>query len=455
MTEPLARLVIWHRIAWPSPEALVLLWALAAATLYPPWGRYERFALAASVLAFSLYLCGARLDRVWARMGPDQTARVTRLALTVGALLALFGAWEPRFLYVKKFRTSWVCLGMQAAAGVALLGAVVSHVRGWRWTSRLTVAACATLGLSSLLVPMMSPIPFIDSWTLQHEAADFMLAGDNPYTQHYTQIYPPDRYGYTSHFGYLPLVGLWNLPWRALFGDVRFGYALADLGSASLLWAIARGQRPDYARHLLGLAIAAAFLANPMRALVVENCWSEPLLYFSVCAAVWSSTRGAHRDWLAQGLMLASKQTNVLLAPLLLASRRPMRQVAMAGAVTAATVLPWLLADPSAFVRSTVLAFGPMPPRPDAFSLWAVGYNEFAVQLPGVFTLVPVGAAGVLSLVWARQGRSDRTLAACALAVWTLCLFARQSFANYHYFAHSLLVLVLAVRVGQRRDDEA
>ncbi|MBM4343552.1 MAG: hypothetical protein FJ100_09260 [Deltaproteobacteria bacterium] len=446
---------VLRRVAWPSPEALVVLWALAAATLYPPWGRYERFALAGSVAAFACYLAGVRGDSLWQRTGPDPTARLTRLLLAAAALLALLGAVEPRFLYVQKFRTSWVCQGAQAWAGLALAGAFVGQLRGWRWNSRLAAGACLALGLATFLVPVFSPVPFIDSWTLQHEAADFMLGGRNPYTQHYTQIYPPERYGYNSHFGYLPLVGLWNLPWRMLAGDVRFGYAFADLASAALLYRLASRAGDHGENRLLGLALAAAWLANPMRSLVVENCWSEPLLFLCASAAVWGAASGRPRAWLAQGLMLASKQTNVFLGPLLLAGPRPVRQVALAGAVAAVTVLPWWAADPLAFVGSTVLAFGPMLPRPDAFSLWAVGYNEFGVLLPGAFTWLPVAAAGALALYWARQRRPDRTLAACALTVWALCMFARQSFANYHYFAHALLLLVLAVRTAQLAADPA
>ncbi|MSQ82986.1 MAG: hypothetical protein EXR77_08740 [Myxococcales bacterium] len=225
----------WQRFGWPTLETLACLWMVAAVALYPSLGRYDLVAIAVSLLAFVAFAGGLALDWLWRWTGADSATRMPRILLAFAVVLCVIGAVEPRFLYVTKFRTCWLYLASQGCAAVLLAAALVGHCRHKLeqngpslWPIRLTLTAVVMLVAFHALVPVFSPVPYIDSWSLQQEAADFLASGRNPYSQVYTQIYPQEHYGYVSHFGYLPSVGLWTLPFAKLLGDVPFGYVVAD-----------------------------------------------------------------------------------------------------------------------------------------------------------------------------------------------------------------------------------
>ncbi|MSQ82985.1 MAG: hypothetical protein EXR77_08735 [Myxococcales bacterium] len=147
-------------------------------------------------------------------------------------------------------------------------------------------------------------------------------------------------------------------------------------------------------------------------------------------------------------LLVAAKQTNLLFVPLVWTARAPLKTWLVAAGIALATVLPFAVLAPQAFLQSTVLVFAAMPPRTDGFSLWTVTFNEAGLQLPPLLTLLSLAAPFGLAVIWARRGQLDRALAGVVLALWALFLTARQSFTNYHYFAHALLLLLLAVRLA-------
>lgn len=427
----MTRTSAWARFGDPAATLLLPAWAVCAGAQHVVRGRYALVAILLQVLGFAVFLCGRR--------GTDRLPTLENLLAGTAAALCLLTALVPRLAYVARFRTHGVFLAVHLVAAV-LLSAQLSPTLRRKVPHLLTIAGLL-LVLARLLPPVISPVPHIDAWTLQQQAADFALHGLNPYAADYAQIDPPQRYGYVAHFGYLPLVLVLDVAGRTLLRDVRFAYALCDVATAWLLWRLVRPRS-----EALGRALAVTFLAVPMGTFVVEQAWSEPLLLLCATLAVTTWAGSDRRAGLGAGLLLSAKQSNLLLAPLILAQGQPWRRLLWAALMALALLLPALLWNPQAFLQSTVLGLTGMPPRPDGFSLWTVAYRVWDVQLPVVWTILPVASLAVASLAWAVRRDPVRTLGMTIAACWALYLTARQSFGNYHYFVSALLLVWLAAR---------
>ncbi|MSP92252.1 MAG: DUF2029 domain-containing protein [Myxococcales bacterium] len=439
-----------------QPPATIAVVAITLGTCLLHWtrGRYAPWAVLASV-AVAGVLIGAGC---WRRHGPRSAGAGAHMDLPcvwlLGAAAVATGllAALPRWVYTEKFRTE---SAVQAAHAIAAVGFLVAAWRvqrnPMRGTTALIAAIAAGLVGVRLLVPWMSPNPFIDSWTLQQEAGDVLLAGGNPYGHAYAQLYPFERFGYLSHFGYLPVIAYFDAVGRWLVRDVRWLYVACDVATAWGFGRLAAGTSTPWRWGPRPWALAAWFLALPYGPFVVEQCWSEPLL---LALATWSvvawqaSPRGGG---VALGVLLVAKQTNGLLAVLALAgpgSRDRGRRIAWTVAAAAGISAPLALADPEAFLRSTVFGFAQMPPRTDGFSLWTVAFVECGWEGPAWASAVL--ALPLLALATARSWRQQPAAALGALAATYHVFFlgARQSFGNYHWFALGLWALTLAARAA-------
>ena len=459
-------------LAVPPPIAAVVAITLGTCVLHWTRGRYALWAVLASV-AIALVLLGAsslrprrtpRVDAGTGEPGAGDVGAALPVVWLLGAAAVAVGllAGLPRWAYPEKFRTEVV---LQAAHALTALGFLLAAWRarqgGGKGTVRGTVALVAALAAGlvgvRMVLPWMSPHPFIDSWTLQQEAGDVLLSGGNPYRHAYSQLYPFERYGYRSHFGYLPLVAYFDALGRWLVRDVRWLYVACDVATAWGFGRLASGTLAPQRWTVGPWALAAWFLALPYGPFVIEQCWSEPLL---LALATWSvvgwhaSTRSAG---IGLGLALAAKQTNGLLAVLALAGaggRRPrLQRMGWTVAAAAAISAPLALADIDAFLRSTVFGFVQMPPRTDGFSLWTVAFVEGGIEGPAWGSAVV--ALPLLALAMLRVWRQQPVAALGALAATYHVFFlgARQSFGNYHWFALGLWALALAA--GSRDEPPA
>jgi hypothetical protein len=425
-----------------------------AATLYATRGVQD--AVGVPFVVGLLVLFVAPLPRVALSWLDDARAPAVLLLALAPLGCALQVVHSP-LVHVTAARPAAVIRALVLFAGVASLWGALVFARAKRDVAlrvvRLALVASVAVLLSRVAVPSASPKPWIDSWYLQQEAALVLASGKNVYTHVYEQIYPPDLFGYTSHFGYLPLVLFFTAPFRLALGDVRYAYVFADALTAWALYRLAGGRsisgalRGASVRDATAAAAALFFLANPMGGVVVELAWSEPLLVVATAFALLSLRGEGRAAGLCVGLALAAKQTNLLLLPLAWAKRRSPRDVALAALVVFASVLPFLLWDAGAFARSTIVVFGSIPTRTDAFSAWTWLHLR-GLTLPGAVALVAAGVPGALSLVRAHRRDMSGTLGAIIAAFWALFLTARQSFLNYHYFVTALLVLLLAWRLG-------
>jgi hypothetical protein len=331
--------------------------------------------------------------------------------------------------------TRYLSIALPVVAAVAVVTTGV--VSDWWW--RVLVVGFA---LGAVLTIRASPRPTIDVWYLVQHASDCVLRGCNPYT-----LTTPDAPGLQDGFPYLPMTAVLLAPFRLLFGDVRYGEALAIVVAALLL------RRCGTARTM---RLAPLLLAVPGLFFEIEQAWTESLLVPLVVAAAAVSLRGrpGSRHWIGAGVLLGlalgSKQHMWLLLPVAwLALGR--RTTAVAAATGAVSVLPWFLADPGALWRNTVTNFVHIDPRVDALTYW-LHEPDGAQTVLAVMVL-----AAAYGLAWlCCHGVPHRFLLGCGAVLAGFDLMNKQSFYNQWVLVCWLLLAAaaLALELGPDREPD-
>jgi len=359
---------------------------------------------------------------------------------------AALGAFRPILFFVACLVASLAWRGAPRWLGIVRFGAVV--------------LAASFLGA---LVIHASPSPAMDVWTMQQQGANALVGGYDPYAIAYPNVYGPGTPyispelltpdgRYVLGFPYMPLILLLDVP-SAWLGDVRWTMLVAVAVAAVLIRSLGRGA-------LVAELAACLLLVQPQAFFLLEMAWTEPValaLALAAALAAARSVRGAAgwRSWGTSGLLLglaiSSKQYMVLvLAPLLLvyARRHLVRILAVAAAVAAVIAVPFLVADPAAFLHG-VLKFQVLQPfRPDALSWPAAIVALGGPVLPSWPAFVLAGATFAVTV------RRELTVARALLAggaFWAvLVIFNKQAFLNYYWFALGLLAAGVAALAADR-----
>jgi len=348
---------------------------------------------------------------------------------------------ETALIVVRHQGYPMVRTGTMVVAALGLLQAF--DLKRLRLPLLLLTAAVFAILLSATFLRYARE-PAIDVFVFQQMSADAVLHGRNPYTIRYPSVYPPGTPFYGPGvvgadnrldygFPYFPLSLLLVVPAYAAGGDSRFAHAAAIALTAGLM----AGARPG---RWAGLT-AILFLLTPPVFFIVEQSWTEPLMAFTFSLTMFAALRWRRALPFALGLLFATKQYTVLMAPLvwlLVDEPRTWRRfaalLATAGAVALAITLPFFLWDPRAFYRAVVAFQFLQPFRLDALSymVW-IHHNFPQLTIERWAPFVSVVPATAFAL-W----RCPRTPAGFAAAVTVVYLtffaFNKQAFANYYYF---------------------
>lgn len=348
------------------------------------------------------------------------------------------------------------------AAGAALVA--IAYV--WRpppslarWRFPALVALYAAM---AVVVVLASPFPYIDVWWYQQYAGSLIWQGRNPYTFLY-----PNIYGNTALFGegviergmiatfpYPPLTFLVGAPFVTYLEDVRFLW----LGLAAVAALVARRWCRNEAAELAILV----FLLQPRAFFVVEQSWTEPLIMMGFVATVFALVRwnARARGWIAAAfagaLLLSSKQYAPLLAlPFVPAVPRGRRAVttALAAALAALVLIPFVVWNPHEFIRDVVLCQINQPFRMDALS-WLVPVARMAGY--PLSALWGFGAAALVLLLAARKEATPAHAArVSAAALLVFVLFNKQAFCNYYWLVVGLLAVSTSLELSDRKPRDA
>jgi hypothetical protein len=458
-------------IATSASVQLVLAAILAAVALADRNGRFGVGALACVTVAAALALRSARRSRGASHSDPalareDGAGLRPWMVAMVAAFLFyyLLKAWS--FDPVPDLE---LCYGLAAAALAADLPPVaralarrrvpVEQVRLWLW---LACGAC-----TSFLVVYGTPLPLMDVWSTEQEAAAALLRGQNPYSIAYrnifgtlwldgVQVYSPAVADaqWVRVFTYPPLTILTGLPGFVLLGDVRYAMAAVLVLGA---WGLSR-LAPAGMRDLA----AALVLFHPATRHQLIYAWTEPTVLAPALLMLVGLRRlsaGERRGWLwtgvAMGIFACSKQyTPVLLAPIVAVLPRARRWhvLAAAGAAFLVVMLPFAVWDFGGLYRGNVVQLMQMPFRLDALT-WTSAFLRLGIPPAPVPIAGVLLALGTLIACWPRRGDLAQALA-CALAAFLVMLITgKQAFSNYYWLAGTLLVAAAFLRCGPALRD--
>lgn len=414
------------------------------------WWTHGEYAPLSIIVTFIVFMLNATL--YLARL--ETAAREPRTRRVLTALFVLFYALVLFNPMLRNYSGVLAAFTMRSALWVAGLGFVLFQ---WPRVAPAGFALCAlALIYAHLLVLRVDPAPAIDIWVIYQQATVHLLAGLNPYTQTYPDIYA-GRYGYPPGVHYLPATLYLLTPFRALLGDVRVGLWLAHLGCALLLGALARSQGLERRTQAL---VVLVWLMFPSTFPVLENCWMDTLLGLSTLAALLCWRRGRY-GWASAffGLAMATKQTALVIAWVTLlffavqpppTRARGFRSLALAGTGALGLMLPFALWDWSGYWGSVTQVFR-NPMRLDSFNLVALACNEYDLNVQFWQTLV-VYLALLPALAWRLLGtRRWRDWMAGVLFLMGLTFyFGKQAFLNYYDLLSLFILAWLILCQGEK-----
>jgi hypothetical protein len=442
---------------------LAASWVLLGAAIAKNNGAYTRPALAAAVAAELMLGAAVVLSSRLAHRRTGEAGSLTSgparpqsdresmsaLGVMLGAGAAGAVAWEPAIY--GSGTALWWARGLAALSAVAALGLLVGST-----ASRVRAAATTLVAglLGGVLLLRASPAPFIDVWVILQQAADSVVRGDNIYSQCW--VGNTDRLT-DCLYPYLPATTLLQLPAKLLLDDVRYALLAALLAAAAIVCALASTPPVGSAWRwrtvaATGGAAGALVLVQPKWLFLLEQSWTEPLIFVLLAGMVLAVTTG-HGWWavVLLGLALASKQHVVLLLPL--AAAWPafgLRRTAYAVGVAGLVVLPWFLAGPGEMVADVIDFHVALPARPDSLSLNSAALElgwELPLWLAAVVTLIALGLA-------LRLERDACGFAlGSALVLLTFNLMNKQVFFNHHTLVLQMTALAVALRLGASSRD--
>lgn len=251
----------------------------------------------------------------------------------------------------------WLTVAKDTAYVLPTVGLLVVAAHG-RLARAAWYCLLAAFLLGSVALLVASPRPDIDVWYLAQHASRCIAHGCDPYS-----MFTPQSPEVKTGFSYLPGAALVATPFYLVFGETRY----AEIAALALSAVMLAGVAPGRAGRLAG----ALILCVPGTLVGIEVAWNDPLLLVGLVGVAWAWRRRSSPGIVAFLIVAFTvKQYAVLLAPLVVMMFGWRRAIA-AAIGSAAVILPWVLASPSAFYRTAVRLFFVWPPRPDSLTLWA------------------------------------------------------------------------------------
>ena len=386
------------------------------------------------------------------------TSKIWMIALSICVVLFSYTlCHKPLMIYANE-QSEWMSAfrfmtGASLAFSVAMLGLsliglkTLTRQRAFRW---LAAGAVLALLIAQILVPLISSHPWIDVWVNNTAAVDHFLKGVNPYTQNYPDIYK-GTYDYKPGFLYFPGLLFWLAPFRALFGDIRYGFVFANLLVAIGTMGLAKKLKvAEPVRWLLALL----WLSFPVTFFVLEQAWIDTILAALAILTFWCVEE---KKWVLSGICVgaafAVKQYGFIIGALALLQiyrnaglKNSLRMAAAAAITFLVVVCPFMIWDWERFYASTIGDHTSAGVRMDAYNATIYLARTYNWLIPD-FLRMAISGGGILLGMWLVFRNRRPGLAESATGMFAAYgfafLFGKWAFCNYHYLLASLLLMYL------------
>lgn len=396
-----------------------------------------RFALGLTLVLIGV-IVGARA--VWLVGSPRRTAWKPAARLLLVAM-AIVGVFTPSLPAVPAFTIASRAFFGAGAAAAALLWTVPR-----RWRRRMTLALLVAASALHLATPLAVPDPRIDVFLWVQTCLTALVHGVHPYT---VQVVTS---GQTAPvYPYMPLTLVAFLPAFALFGDCRYGSALAMIAGFVLNRVAGRrlGAPDDFVD-----ASTLALVLHPRGFVVTAAAWNEPLLVLALYAFVVLAVRRPGGLGQAIAFMLLPSLKQYVVAPVaLFVGIEPPRQrpaiVAGAIGVAVAAFAPFLLWDWRATVHGiTTQMITPAAPRLDSTSIVALVAVRTGWILSRWLSVAAQFGAAALAYRRLRHQGLGGVLLGSAVCLAATFVVGWQAFVNYYYFVTAAFIAASVVLVA-------
>lgn len=375
------------------------------------------------------------------------------LIVALGGMFALHQVYQlgsvPPAVYLRatSFFEYMQRLGPFAALGLSLLS-----VRPWLGKAALPVWLGSFFVLGAWLISR-SPAPSIDVFSWTNYAVENLLKGNNPWLINY-----PNPYGHT--LWYAP--GMADSQWvysgygypPASFLISAMGYAFGDMRWANVSCLAIAATCFFFIRGRFGAIAAVLLLTTPRVLFVLEQAWTDVYIIGLLGLVIWAALKWPKATPYFLGVMFATKQYMVFVAPIALLLCPPewtLKQKAIflakaLGTAAVLTLIPFGVTDPVKLIKSITVSGHPF--RTESLSFLAqtavngVPVWPVWIQLP---LLIPAYA-----LIWWRAPRGPVGFAmGMALLMSVFFSFSKHAFCNHHFLALGCACAALAAILSQ------
>lgn len=388
-----------------------------------------------------------------ASLGVAVRRPVTMLPRSMGAfgavitvvvlLIAAYQTVGPFSDGALEVRGLWVAL-IGLASVAAMLGDLYGPAR--RAAVVLAIVSMLLITLVMALTEWRSDRG-VDVYLMHQAAGEALLAGHNPYGE---AVRVPNGSPFAepgsmiTGYPYPPVTAV-SYGLVGGVGDSRVVSLIAWALVAGWLavHAIRRDERSQFALAVLLIAVTA-----PVWPVIWFAGWIEPLSVVLLLAALllWRDRPVASAILL--GLMLATKQYFVFLAPLVLMhGAQRMRRATITLATVAMTVVPFALADPSAYFQATIGNLLDIGFRPDTQSVSGLTHElGLTFELPNALWVA--AGIGFIALI-ARKSETPGDFAAYVALGLGFAFVIGQAFPNYWWLVMATTAIAAVLKVGE------
>ncbi len=428
-----------------SSTLLLTSYALLSVALFYRLGTYSAACFALVALAFAACIAAAATQKKHSDGGtvPARMAAVIVILFAGLGMLVIPNVYAPAIYITSARYLHFVQWSHAAVMGLVVVGYLRDNRRRGEDLRKIAFLLAVALGVAAhAWLPSASPQPKIDVFAMEQGASQLLLHGQNPYVETIENPYTDPSFGYAlTHYTYLPLNLLVELPAYALTHDVRYAHLLAMLCTAFLLWKLCKDEDPVMAELL-----ALLFLYNPLSLFVLEQSWTEPiiLLGFALYALAYAEKKTTLAAVMA-GLTLSLKQYLFILPLPLFRLFRSWKNIAILCGVTMATMALFALWSWNGFLQNGVLFQLTVPLRTDTLSVPSFFFHGFTMAPSPVWdAIVAVLSLTVPFLLW-RTKTLTAHLLGITLSAFTLFFLGSRGITNYYWLTGGLMLLSLAV----------